>query len=89
MSYMKKYRRRAPQCPAASVYFYEYEDRFEDLSIEEMFEKHDGWYEMSDDHRVWLKGERELAIIKDKVAKLGGWNQELINKWNNSNNPKR
>ena len=55
---------------------------FHELSLDKMLESHDWTYEYSDDHRYWKKGSNERDIIHDKIKELGGFNKEIINKWN-------
>jgi len=55
---------------------------FHELSIEEMFEYHDFTYQMSDDHRKYENGRTQYQTIMAKIDELGGWNKELIDKWN-------
>lgn len=54
--------------------------------LESMLKKHDKYYDYSDDHSVWLKGEKEYKQINSlsKQLKLAGYAeevQELINKF--------
>jgi hypothetical protein len=51
---------------------------FNELSLSKMFECHDWWYEMSDDHRYWKKGIYEQKTINNKIKELGGWNKEIF-----------
>ena len=55
---------------------------FHELSLDKMLESHDWTYEYSDDHRYWKKGSNERDVIHDKIKELGGFNKEIINKWN-------
>ena len=55
---------------------------FHELTIEEMFEQHDYTYQMSDDNRYYEQGRLQYQAINDKIKELGGWNKELIDKWN-------
>ena len=55
---------------------------FHELTIEEMFEQHDYTYQMSDDQRWYEQGRLQYQAINDKIDELGGWNKELIDKWN-------
>jgi hypothetical protein len=47
-------------------------DRFKDEheELEYMIKTHDTYYEMSDDHRVWLAGEQSKKRIMDLAKKL-------------------
>jgi len=87
MNYMKRKVNRVPQCATESSRIKYTPVEFEDLSLEEMIIKHDGWYMMSDDHSVWQNGVREESIINKRVAEQGGWTKELIKLWNESYNP--
>lgn len=54
--------------------------------LEVLLKKHDKYYDYSDDHSVWLKGEREYKQINSlsKQLKLAGYAeevQELITKF--------
>lgn len=56
------------------------------FELEVLLKKHDKYYDYSDDHSVWLKGEREYKQINSlsKQLKLAGYAeevQELITKF--------
>ena len=55
---------------------------FHELKIEEMFEHHDHTYMMADDNRAYVNGTKERDIIENKVKEIGGWTEELVNKYN-------
>ena len=57
---------------------------FNDLTIEEMIERHDHTYQYSDDRKNFDRGRRQEEIIDNKIKELGGWTQELVNTWNKS-----
>lgn len=61
--------------------------QFEELPIEEMIAKHDGWYMMSDCIETYQEGNFERLAIESKVAEQGGWTEELVKLWNESYNP--
>lgn len=63
-------------------------EQFEELTLEEMIQRHDGWYMMSDDHSKYEQGVWERNIIEDRVASQGGWTKDLVEIWNKSYNPK-
>ena len=63
-------------------------EQFEELTLEEMMYRHDGWYMMSDDHSKYEQGVWERNIIEDRIAKQGGWTEDLVEIWNKSCNPK-
>ena len=45
-----------------------------------LLKEHDWWFEMSDDHRVWLRGNRELSEINSCMRKIN--EDEAIVLWN-------
>ena len=55
---------------------------FHELSLDKMLESHDWTYQYSDDHRYWRKGSDERNIIHNKIKELGGFNKEIVKKWN-------
>ena len=63
-------------------------EQFEELTLEEMIQRHDGWYMMSDDHSKYEQGVWERNIIEDRIASIGGWTEDLVEIWNKSYNPK-
>lgn len=62
-------------------------EQFEELTLEEMIQRHDGWYMMSDCIETYQQGNYERLAIESKVADHGGWSKELIKLWNESGNP--
>jgi hypothetical protein len=63
-------------------------EQFKELTLEEMIQRHDGWYMMSDDHSKYEQGVWQRNIIEDLVASKGGWTKDLVELWNKSYNPK-
>ena len=63
-------------------------EQFKELTLEEMIQRHDGWYMMSDDHSKYEQGVWERNIIEDRIASQGGWTEDLVEIWNKSCNPK-
>ena len=63
-------------------------EQFKELTLEEMIQRHDGWYMMSDDHSKYEQGVWQRNIIEDLVASKGGWTKDLVEIWNKSYNPK-
>jgi hypothetical protein len=63
-------------------------EQFKELTLEEMIQRHDGWYMMSDDHSKYEQGVWQRNIIEDRVASQGGWTKDLVEIWNKSYNPK-
>ena len=55
---------------------------FHELSLDKMLEAHDWYYQYSDDHRYYKKGSEQQNIIHKKIKELGGWNQEIVDKYN-------
>ena len=55
---------------------------YHELTLEEMFEHHDHTYMMADDNRAYVNGTKQREIIEDKVKSIGGWTEELVNKYN-------
>ena len=51
--------------------------------LEELLKFHDWYYEYSDDHNVWLKGNKQSKVIKDKMKELGNTQEvkDLYNKY--------
>lgn len=55
---------------------------FHELSLDKMLKAHDWTYQYSDDHRYWKRGSEERNIIHNKIKELGGFNKEIVKKWN-------
>lgn len=56
--------------------------------LQDLLEKHDWYYAMSDDHRVYNKGVQEWASIKSMVDLLGYDGRRLLNAYLDiKNNP--
>ncbi len=45
-----------------------------------MLEKHDWYFEMSDDHRYWVNGKRQLAEINEAMKDMN--HSDAIDLWN-------
>ena len=56
---------------------------YNDLPAFDMIKHHDFTYCMSDDHRYYESGKRELELINAAVDKeYGGWTNEVVDHWN-------
>jgi len=55
---------------------------YDDLTLEEMFKQFDHTYQMSDDHRAYMRGCRQREIWSAKLEEQGGWTKELVDLYN-------